>query len=237
MKRLKSWWHYKISVSDPPIITLEGLYPLLLLGLLSLLAFLFHMIRIQFNEAVDFSLDWNLFLSWIPLLIAYITSILSKRFGPIPILVGILSVVWLAFFPNAPYMITDLVHLTVDFERNLTWHDIIMLFYYAQVSLINGLVSLYWIHRTWQRTYGKTAGLTLLLISLPLAGFGVYLGRIRRWNSWDILHDPIELLKNILASALDRTAVLLSFEFALMLGMLYLVLWLLLRFRIRNVRR
>lgn len=54
-------WKYHLSISEPPIITLEGLYPLLLLFLLSMVALTYHMIRIQFKEAVDFSLDWNLF--------------------------------------------------------------------------------------------------------------------------------------------------------------------------------
>lgn len=225
---------FKFQISEPPILSLEGLYPILLLLLLSLAALTFHMIRIQFSEAVDFSLDWNLFLSWIPLLIAFTASSLGKMFGKLPIIIGVLSVLWLLFFPNAPYMITDLIHLsTDDYARDLTWHDMIMLFYYAQVSLINGLVSLYWIHRSWQKNYSKTIGNLLMLISLPLAGFGVYLGRMQRWNSWDLLHNIENLIASIFESLTDRTALLLSFEFALLIGMLYLMLWALLRFRIR----
>jgi uncharacterized membrane protein len=225
----------KIQISEPPVISLEGLYPLLLLLLLSLVALTFHMIRIQFNEAVDFSLDWNLLLSWIPLLLAFTASSLGKRYGKLPILTALLSFLWLLFFPNAPYMITDLIHLsTDDYARDLTWHDMIMLFYYAQVSLINGLVSLYWIHRSWQRNYSQTIGNILMLISLPLAGFGVYLGRMQRWNSWDLLHNVENLLISMGESLTDRTALLLSFEFALLIGMLYLMLWALLRLRIRT---
>ncbi|TDB68295.1 DUF1361 domain-containing protein [Arundinibacter roseus] len=213
---------------------MEGLFPLLLLSVLSLLALTFHFIRIQFSEAVDFSLDWNLFLSWIPLLLSFIAQTISKRFGKLPVWIAILSIVWLIFFPNAPYMITDLVHLSVDYGSNLTWHDVIMLFYYAQISLINGLVSLYWFHQTWNRTYSNSTGTVLLLASFPLGGFGVFLGRIQRWNSWDILHNPQNLLPNIIESAFNRTAILLSVEFGLLLGTLYLVLWGLLRFRIRD---
>ncbi len=235
MKRFISWWRkHRLIISDPPIFTLEGLYPLLLLGLLSLLALTFHLIRIQFSKAVDFSMDWNLFLSWIPLLIAFVTKTISKRFGKLPILIGILSFIWILFFPNAPYMITDLVHLTVDYESNITWHDIIMLFYYAQISLFNGLVSLYWFHQTWIRTYSTRIGWFFLFLSFPLGGFGVYLGRIRRLNSWDILDNPRNIASNILESTLNRTSLLLSVEFGLLLGTLYLVLWGLLRFRVRS---
>ncbi|GGB87898.1 DUF1361 domain-containing protein [Dyadobacter sediminis] len=182
-------------------------------------------------------MDWNLFLSWIPLIIAFFADNFTKRFGKIPVVLILLSVVWLAFFPNAPYMITDLAHLTVDYERDLTWHDVIMLFFYAEVSLFNGLVSLYWIHRSWRRIFNRVTSNSFLLASLPLAGFGVYLGRVRRMNSWDIIHDPQLILKNLLESAMDRTALVFSMEIGMLLGILYLVLWVIVRFRIRYNRK
>lgn len=222
-------------VSEPPIITMQGLYPLLLLLLLSMVALTYHMVRIQFKEAVDFSMDWNLFLSWIPLIVAFIVDLTVKRFHNWYVWVGLWSVVWVLFFPNAPYMITDLVHLSVDMGSDLTWHDMIMLFFYAEVSLFNGLVSVYWMHRSWQKTYSKAIGNLLLLVSFPLAGFGIYLGRVRRWNSWDILHNPNELVNAIWQSLTDRTALILSLEMGVLLGMLYLVLWALLRFRVRHI--
>lgn len=237
MDRLIDWIrNYKFSVSDPPIITMEGLFSLLLLLLLSLLAVFFHLVRILFNSPVDFSLDWNLFLSWIPLIIAFLADTLTKRFGGIVVL-GILSLAWLSFFPNAPYMITDLAHLTVDYQRDLTWHDIIMLFSYAEVSLFNGLVSLYWIHRSWRRMFTRGTANTLLLVSLPLAGFGVYLGRVRRMNSWDVIHEPGAIINNLIESLLDRTAWVFAMEIGMLLGILYLVLWGVIRFRIRHSKK
>ncbi len=238
MDRLIDWIrNYKFSVSDPPIITMEGLFSLLLLMLLSFLAVFFHLVRILFNAPVDFSLDWNLFLSWIPLIIAFLADNLTKRFGHIPLVLTLLSVAWLLFFPNAPYMITDLAHLTVDYQRDLTWHDTIMLFSYAEVSLFNGLVSLYWIHRSWRRVFERKHANALLLISLPLAGFGVYLGRVRRMNSWDIIHEPKAIIDHLIGSLVDRTAWVLAMEIGMLLGILYLVLWGVIRFRIRHSRK
>jgi uncharacterized membrane protein len=178
-------------------------------------------------------MDWNLFLSWIPLVVAFLTNILTKRFGEIRVTVIILSILWLAFFPNAPYMITDLAHLSVDYQRDLTWHDTIMLFLYAEVSLFNGLVSLYWIHQAWKDVFSRSYTNFFLIASLPLAGFGVYLGRVRRMNSWDIIHDPYKILDNLFESLMDRTALLFSLEVGILLGMLYLVLWGIIRFRVR----
>jgi uncharacterized membrane protein len=238
LDRLIDWIrNYKFSVSDPPIITMEGLFSLLLLLVLSLVAVFFHLVRIYFNSPVDFSMDWNLFLSWIPLIVAFLADSFTKRFGKIPFGLIILSLLWLAFFPNAPYMITDLAHLTVDYQRDLTWHDTIMLFFYAEVSLFNGLVSLYWIHRSWRRVFSRSISIGFLLMSLPLAGFGVYLGRVKRMNSWDILHDPLAILTNLLESALDRTALVFSMEIGMLLGILYLVLWAIIRFRIRHSKK
>jgi uncharacterized membrane protein len=216
---------------------MEGLFSLLLLLVLSLAAVFFHLIRILFNSPVDFSLDWNLFLSWIPLIVAFLADTLTKRFGHIPVTLSVLSITWLAFFPNAPYMITDLAHLTVDYQRDLTWHDTIMLFFYAEVSLFNGLVSLYWIHRSWRGVFSKKTGNILLVISLPLAGFGVYLGRVKRMNSWDIIHEPGIVINQLIDSLLDRTAMVLSLEIGLLLGVLYLVLWGVIRFRIRYSKK
>jgi len=234
LERILQWWkNYRFSIAEPPIVSMEGLYPLLLLLVLSLVAVFFHLVRILFNAPVDFSMDWNLFLSWIPLIAAFFINNITRRFGRLPFLVIMVSLFWLAFFPNAPYMITDLAHLSVDYQRDLTWHDTIMLFCYAEVSLFNGLVSLYWIHQTWRRVFSKKVSTSFLLASLPLAGFGVYLGRIRRMNSWDIIHDPKIILENLLNSLIDRTALVISLEIGLLLGMLYLVLWAIIRFRVR----
>lgn len=230
---------YKLTPIDyhrekQTMVTVEGVIALLLLLILSLAALVYHLIRIQYNEAMDFSMDWNLFLSWVPLLIAYAARVISRGFPKRYFVIVFLSVAWLLFFPNAPYMITDLIHLSVDHGSNVTWHDTIMLFYYAQVSLINGLISLYWIHNSWLTVFGNKVGNTLLLLSLPLAGFGIFLGRIERWNSWDILSNPLGLVKAVVEGFSDRTAILLTFEFALLLGMLYLVLWVLLKYRLRR---
>lgn len=227
----------RIPPPNKPFFSLANFLPLLLLAGMSVLALGFHLIRIRFSEAVDFSLDWNLFLSWIPLLIAFLARTISKRFGRLPPVIALLSVLWLVFFPNAPYMVTDLVHLSVDYNRDLTWHDAIMLFYYAQISLINGLVSLYWMHGAWNRTYSKNIGLILLLISFPLGGFGIFLGRIVRLNSWDLLHDTNAVLAAIWNGLSDRTALLLSVEFGLLVGSLYFVLWVMLRYRNRWLDR
>src|SRR5262245_33382879 len=57
-------------------------------------------------------LGWNLILAWVPLLIALV---IARRHAPGTrpswLLSGVLGAVWLAFLPNAPYLVTDLIHL------------------------------------------------------------------------------------------------------------------------------
>src|SRR5690606_9361130 len=160
-----------------PIVTLEGVVALLLLLILSLAAVVYHLIRIQYSGAIDFSLDWNLFLSWIPLLVSYVARIHSRSVPshyPVTIILRdicflfflcvdgfhsslfsylfsvtiFIRYIWLLLFPTDPYMITDLVPLSVGYQSYCTWHDAIMLYYYAKVSLIKGLISMYWIHHS-----------------------------------------------------------------------------------------
>jgi uncharacterized membrane protein len=165
-------------------------------------------------------LSWNLFLAWVPLGIALLTyrRLEQGRLRGYHGLGGWAA--WLLFFPNAPYIITDLLHLT---KRSAVpiWYDSVMVFSYALVGLLAGLLSLYLIHRVMDRLLGRGAARLVVTGSLLLAGFGVYLGRFERWNSWDLLTDPAGLLGNALVQLTNPTALRLTAVFALMLTLIY----------------
>jgi len=165
-------------------------------------------------------LTWNLFLAWVPLGIALLTYRQMGR-GQLRgchALAGWAA--WLLFFPNAPYLITDLLHLT---KRSAVpiWYDSLMVFSYALVGLLAGLLSLHLIHRVMDRLLGRAAGWGVVTGSLLLAGFGVYLGRFERWNSWDLLTNPWGLLGDVLVQLTNPTALRLTAVFALMLTLVY----------------
>jgi uncharacterized membrane protein len=165
-------------------------------------------------------LTWNLFLAWVPLAIALLTyrRLEQGRLRGYHGLAGWAA--WLLFFPNAPYIITDLLHLT---KRSAVpiWYDSLMVFSYALVGLLAGLLSLHLIHRVMDRLLGRVAAWVVVTGSLLLAGFGVYLGRFERWNSWDLLTNPAGLLGDVLVQLTNPTALRLTAVFALMLTLIY----------------
>ncbi|MBQ7889882.1 MAG: DUF1361 domain-containing protein [Erysipelotrichaceae bacterium] len=165
-------------------------------------------------------LFWNLFLAVLPVFFALGAQMLLhwNLFT-----IG-LSVLWLLFLPNACYMVTDLIYLDSSsfvgsqdiYLQNLSaW---IELFYIASgvfFAMVSGLFSTYLIT---QKLHFKSYLLRLLwivLISL-LCGYGVYIGRFLRLNSWDILH-PFslfqKLLENINAFTIIFTCMIAVFYF------------------------
>jgi uncharacterized membrane protein len=103
---------------------------------------------------------------------------------------------WLLFFPNAPYILTDILHLQPQVGVPL-WYDLILLVTFAWTGAFLGLVSLYLMQSLVRRATGTRGSWVFTLAVLGLTGFGVYLGRFPRWNSWDLLTDPLSLLLDV----------------------------------------
>ena len=140
---------------------------------------------------------WNLFLAWIPLCFAFAARIAYARRTWLRYLVFLsCAFLWLLFFPNAPYVATDLIHLQPMPHLPL-WYDAIMFVAFAWAGLCLGFVSLYVMQGLVARSSGWVAGWLFALAALGLSGFGVYLGRFLDWNSWDLLTRPGSLLADI----------------------------------------
>jgi uncharacterized membrane protein len=138
-------------------------------------------------------LAWNLFLAWLPLVFAYAAVRVGRRrpWAAAPLLGA-----WLAFLPNAPYLITDLIWLEGR-ASTLKVYDAALFFAAATCGLALGFVSLRWAQALVGRWVGTWGSRLFVLAALGLSGFGVYLGRFRRWNSWDIVTDPLALFADI----------------------------------------
>jgi uncharacterized membrane protein len=145
-------------------------------------------------------LVWNLFLAWIPLwcaMGAWQLYRLRLSLG-IPILLG----VWLLFFPNAPYILTDLIHLSRRQQAPI-WFDTIMLLSFAWSGLMVGFASLWIVQNLVEFWLGRIAGWTAAGLALAAAGFGMVLGRFHRWNSWDLFAQPQPLFQDIVSPLLN----------------------------------
>jgi uncharacterized membrane protein len=136
-------------------------------------------------------LAWNLFLAAIPLGFAVLLSKIERWRLATPFISG-----WLLFFPNAPYVLTDLLHLHPR-SGIPVWYDLLMLLSFALVSLWMGFQSLQLVQVWIARKSSLLMAWSFVGICLMLSGFGIYLGRFLRWNSWDIVSNPGSLLGDI----------------------------------------
>lgn len=172
-------------------------------------------------------LIWNLFLAAIPYLLS--TTIIHSRWingsfwKMFPLLV-----LWLLFFPNAPYIITDLFHLQPR-QGIPEWYDLILITSFALNGLILGMLSLMHIHELIaERLHAFFGWLAAFVICLA-SGFGVYLGRFLRWNSWDMFSNPSPLIDDLKESLLGPPQYDQIHGMTLVMGMLLFLFYSLLK--------
>ncbi len=140
-------------------------------------------------------LNWNLFLAILPYVISTFFLLYNHKVNSKLLLGGILFS-WLLLFPNAPYILTDFFHL--EPRANVPyWFDLGLIFSFAWNGLMLGFISLYDIQTAISRRFTAFKGWAFSIISLVLASFGIYLGRYERFNSWDIVTNPIALFIDI----------------------------------------
>lgn len=187
-------------------------------------------------------LIWNLFLAVIPVGIAWAGMEFGLRRSPHESLrkhkalaLGAFAA-WLLFYPNAPYIFTDFIHVvrraglgnvTASWlsEYDLLWYDIVMNASFAFVGHYLGLVSMYIMHGTMRILFGRLAGWTMMAPAIILSGFGIHIGRFSRFNSWDIVLHPVEALSVLVRSLADPAALLFSLAFSLFIALTYVIFY------------
>src|SRR5687767_3168310 len=161
--------------------------------------------RVHYTSRVTFVfLIWNIFLALIPYGISTLLVLFHEKITNRFIL-GIPFLAWLCFFPNAPYILTDLFHLRQRAGVPY-WYDLALILFFAWNGLMLGYASLMDMQLVFTRRFTKWAGWLIAIGSLVLGSFGIYLGRYLRWNSWDVISSPTGLLKDISERVLDPTA-------------------------------
>ncbi len=138
-------------------------------------------------------LVWNLFLAWIPYVISLYFKRKEKQTKPIQ---ALLFICWLLFFPNALYIVTDIIHVK-ETEAAPVWFDAILLFLASFTGIALAFASIKNIENLLHFYFHKKFINTIIILLLFTGSFGVYLGRFQRWNSWDIVHNPLMLAADI----------------------------------------
>ncbi|MDR1839515.1 MAG: DUF1361 domain-containing protein [Treponema sp.] len=166
------------------------------MAVLSLFCFATSLFRHFYSGTWSFFfLNWNLFLAFVPWALTSISFIKPKIQSSV-ISIALLLVFWLLFFPNAPYIITDLFHLRVI--RNMPiWYDTLMILSYAWTGMLFGFLSLLDIEEILKRKLHRILVTCLSVFLLFVGSFGIYIGRYLRWNTWDLFTRTSEVLTDI----------------------------------------
>lgn len=149
-----------------------------------------------------FFLIWNLFLAWIPLILSFFIHQKFWHHQKLTLWILGFGLVWLLFYPNAPYIMTDLIHLRARDYIPL-WYDMMLILSFAWTGLFAGFVSLYLMQNIVKKLYGRALGWCFVVGVIGLGSFGVYLGRFLRWNSWDIVSSPSDIAGDVVSQMLN----------------------------------
>jgi uncharacterized membrane protein len=173
-------------------------------------------------------LVWDMFLAWVPMWISMVVYILHLRGSRNKPLLLWLGFAWLLFLPNAPYLLTEFVHLGRR-HNGPWWCDLMLTIGFAWNGLLLGLLSLYVMQKVVQARAGARRAATMSAVSLALCSFGISLGRFNRFNSWDVVRHPFALAAGILDELLHpfhyRTLFGSSFLLFVFLTLAYAALW------------
>ncbi len=139
-------------------------------------------------------LIWNVFLAIIPYTI---TMYLNTKPNISKIKLAFWGLVWLAFLPNAPYIVTDLIHIRIG-NHSLLWLDVLVVLSFALSGLLLFFISIMDMQKLLKSKFEKLPVEAVSIVIIFLCGFGVYLGRFLRYNSWEIISQPHLLFKDII---------------------------------------
>jgi len=165
---------------------------------------------------------WNIFLAWLPLFAAlYLLETKTK------LTAFIVFSIWLVFLPNAPYIITDIFHFR---QREFpVWYDLVLVFSFAWNGLMLGLASVLVVQTFLDAKFGERKSWLVIFTVMILCAFGMYIGRYERWNTWDVLLNPLELsfsiLKKLIHPFRHREIYGMTILFSAMLFTCYLTLF------------
>ncbi len=193
------------------------------LAVLSLFVVVMIVSRVVYTGTLEHAgIAWNLILAWVPFGLALVVYARARAGMSGPKLVA-LGGLWLLFFPNAPYIVTDLKHIGQAGGIPVLY-DVLLLSAAAWTGLLLGMASLFLMHAVARRFVGVVNAWALVVGALAASSFGIYLGRVQRWNSWDVFVRPEAFLGEI-ANGLHARPIALTVLLTSFLLASYLVLY------------
>jgi len=140
-------------------------------------------------------LNWNLLLAVVPYVLSSVL-ISNNYLRNSKIAFVIVLAVWILFFPNSPYIFTDLFHIKI---RKIIpiWYDLVLILSFAFTGIMFGFKSLAHLIQISDAFVSKKVQNTAIIFLFFLSSYGIYLGRFLRWNSWDLLNEPTKLLGDV----------------------------------------
>ena len=172
-------------------------------------------LNVSINGYPIITVAWNIFLLIIPFFLCKLLISLwrkTKFKKTISKIKGAgLFFLWLIFAPNAAYVMTDVRHLNGFCPNNL--HDICienawMIPFFFLYSIFGWITYVYLVNQMKfliNKLFGKRGVLTYLCLISPIFSLGILLGLVNRWNSWDLLLFPLEVLNGALLYLGDWT--------------------------------
>ena len=210
-------------------ILYQSTFKLIILTILCSL-FLFGRI-IYFSSAGYIFLIWNLFLAWLPYCLSFVYTNHKFKRKYVQFIFGL---TWFIFYPNAPYMLTDFIHLSkynfygdiVDGKRVFSsdfsnWYDFFLISIFVIISLALSYLSLSIMHKYIKDKYNNMYGWVFICAISIVSGFAIYLGRFTRLNSWEIVSNPIYLM-NVIRSNFTVQCLLFTILFGTLILIVYL---------------
>lgn len=165
-------------------------------------------------------LVWNMFLALVALDFSLVSYYISKK-----VVRGLGAILWLFFYPNTFYMLTDIVHM--QFTSTVLWNKTSLILYMLYVSsilfgVLCGIESVKNIVLTFKL---KNYYLRLLFIGVLslISSFAIHIGRYARLNSWDIFTRPKTVISEIIdVVSWDAVHFVLGFTFIQILCLVFL---------------
>lgn len=201
----------------------QALYPMLLSTMLAILLFAG---RVYWTHSwVYLFLVWNLFLAWIPYWSSFGAAYFYNRHPRLWWLLPVPGAIWLLFFPNAAYLLTDYLHLRPH-DGVPFWYDIVFISTFAWSGLFLAVFSLRTMQGMVRSLAGAFIGWLFVAGVIALNGLGIYLGRFLRWNSWDLLFHPQAIITDIVIPLVNPLQHIKTFAIIMLFATFLLVCYL-----------